>query len=212
MGWAVVTSESPAKAASRSPGASKRRAVHITGRGTDIAFVIDEEAPFDQVAHELGAQLAGQSALFSRGGISVNTGKRRLSDDELAAIRRVFKENSGLEISRFVSSAGDFHMGLGCAAEETPTRDPWRYAASRGAGPSGGGLGSALTDLTLGNRRNRSRAMLIRGTFRSGESIHHHGDVIVLGDVNPGSEILADGDIVVMGTLKGPVPRWRRGR
>nr|MCS5666712.1 hypothetical protein [Dehalococcoidia bacterium] len=46
-------------------------------------------------------------------------------------------------------------------------------------------------------------ALFIKSTFRSGESLHHHGDVVVLADVNPGSEIRADGDIVVVGSLKG---------
>ena len=45
--------------------------------------------------------------------------------------------------------------------------------------------------------------MVVRSTVRSGESVSHNGDLIVLGDVNPGSEVIADGDIIVMGALKG---------
>ncbi|PKB71102.1 MAG: septum site-determining protein MinC [SAR202 cluster bacterium Io17-Chloro-G6] len=51
--------------------------------------------------------------------------------------------------------------------------------------------------------RNRTEALFIKSTFRSGESVHHPGDVVVLADVNPGAEIRADGDIVVLGSLKG---------
>ena len=51
--------------------------------------------------------------------------------------------------------------------------------------------------------RNITEALFIKSTFRSGESLHHHGDVVVLADVNPGAEICADGDIVVVGSLKG---------
>ena len=51
--------------------------------------------------------------------------------------------------------------------------------------------------------RNITEALFIKSTFRSGESLHHHGDVVVLADVNPGAEIRADGDIVVLGSLKG---------
>ena len=51
--------------------------------------------------------------------------------------------------------------------------------------------------------RNRTEALFIKSTFRSGESVHHPGDVVVLADVNPGAEIRADGDIVVWGALKG---------
>ncbi len=51
--------------------------------------------------------------------------------------------------------------------------------------------------------RNITEALFIKSTFRSGESLSHHGDVVVLADVNPGAEIRADGDIVVLGSLKG---------
>ena len=51
--------------------------------------------------------------------------------------------------------------------------------------------------------RNITEALFIKSTFRSGESLHHHGDVVVLADVNPGAEIRADGDVVVLGSLKG---------
>jgi septum site-determining protein MinC len=48
-----------------------------------------------------------------------------------------------------------------------------------------------------------NEALFVKTTFRSGESINYHGDVIVLADVNPGAEIIAEGDIVVFGSLRG---------
>ena len=51
--------------------------------------------------------------------------------------------------------------------------------------------------------RNITEALFIKSTFRSGETLEHAGDVVVLADVNPGAEIRADGDIVVLGSLKG---------
>ena len=86
--------------------------------------------------------------------------------------------------------------------DDPPRRYPWRFLQRRGSARSLA-LDRTLNDLIGGSRRNRTQTMLIRSTFRSGESIHHYGDVVVLGDVNPGSEIKADGDIVVMGKLKG---------
>ncbi|MFZ3170568.1 MAG: septum site-determining protein MinC [Carboxydocellales bacterium] len=47
--------------------------------------------------------------------------------------------------------------------------------------------------------------VLIKRTLRSGQSIHYHGNVVVLGDVNPGAEIVAGGNIIVMGSLRGVV-------
>jgi len=40
---------------------------------------------------------------------------------------------------------------------------------------------------------------------RSGQAIHHHSSVVILGDVNPGAEIVAGGDIIVWGVLRGMV-------
>ena len=204
----MVISESPAIASldqlilsgepereSVEPGGARRRVVNVTGRGAGVAFVIDDEAPMDEVARELGAQLSAPGALFSAGGVSVNTGGRVLDAGEKDVIRRVFAENSGLKVARFVSSAG------GYAPPEPaplPRREGRPYGAA-GAPP----VRPVPAGPARGEQRNRGHALLIRATFRSGESVNHRGDVVVLGDMNPGSEILADGDIVVMGTVQG---------
>jgi septum site-determining protein MinC len=47
--------------------------------------------------------------------------------------------------------------------------------------------------------------LFLRRTVRSGQAIHHHSSVVVLGDVNPGAEIVAGGDIIVWGVLRGMV-------
>lgn len=48
-------------------------------------------------------------------------------------------------------------------------------------------------------------AVLVERTVRSGNSLRHHGHVVVLGDVNPGAEIVAGGHIIVWGRLRGTV-------
>ena len=205
MGCGVVVSEFPGIESSRSTGEARRRPVLITGRGTDVAFNLDDEAPLDQVTDELSAYLGEQSALYSKGGISINTGSRTLSDDEEAEIRRIFKEKSGLKIARFVSGAGH---GPG---PEAWLEDPSAVRLRNDPDPppepaaqfSSADLARALSGLSQQGQRSRSGGMVVRGTVRSGESVQHLGDLVILGDVNPGSEVLADGDIVVMGSLKG---------
>ena len=202
----MVVSESPSIWASESSatgGTSRPRAVNITGRGSDVSFIIDEDAPIEQVAWELAEQLSGRrGSLFSEGGVSVKTGSRRLTAEEKAAILKVFEENSGLKVLRFVSTIGDCIIESEEYREAVSQQFPWRFASrlrsSREDAPD-----HSITGLVRGNQRNHTHTMLIRSTFRSGESIHHYGDVVVLGDVNPGSEIKADGDIIVMGALKG---------
>jgi len=41
------------------------------------------------------------------------------------------------------------------------------------------------------------------GTLRGGQALHHPGNVVVVGDVNPGAEIVASGDVLVFGRLAG---------
>jgi septum site-determining protein MinC len=41
------------------------------------------------------------------------------------------------------------------------------------------------------------------GTMRGGQALHHPGNVVVVGDVNPGAEIVASGDVLVFGRLAG---------
>ncbi|MCE1246475.1 MAG: septum site-determining protein MinC [Firmicutes bacterium] len=52
--------------------------------------------------------------------------------------------------------------------------------------------------------------ILIKKTIRSGQSIEHHGNLVIYGDVNPGAELKAGGDIIVIGTLRGIAQAGRK--
>jgi septum site-determining protein MinC len=41
------------------------------------------------------------------------------------------------------------------------------------------------------------------GMVRSGQVLHHDGDLLFLGDVNPGGTITCTGDIYILGALRG---------
>lgn len=41
------------------------------------------------------------------------------------------------------------------------------------------------------------------GTLRGGQSLHHAGNIVIVGDVNPGAEVIATGDILIFGSLRG---------
>ena len=49
------------------------------------------------------------------------------------------------------------------------------------------------------------------GTLRGGQSLHHAGNIVVVGDVNPGTEVIASGDIVIFGRLLGVVHAGAQG-
>ncbi|WP_379159812.1 septum site-determining protein MinC [Paenibacillus sp. sgz5001063] len=44
---------------------------------------------------------------------------------------------------------------------------------------------------------------LISGIIRSGQVLHHEGNLLYLGDVNPGGSITCTGDIYILGALRG---------
>jgi len=50
---------------------------------------------------------------------------------------------------------------------------------------------------------NVSTLLIVNKNLRSGQTVEHSGDVLILGDVNEGAEVVAAGNIVVMGTLRG---------
>lgn len=45
----------------------------------------------------------------------------------------------------------------------------------------------------------------IQRTIRSGQVVHHAGNITLIGDVNPGAQLLAGGSIVVFGRVRGMV-------
>ncbi len=210
----------------------KTGVVQVIARGTDVAFVIDENAPLDVVAGELLDYLSKQSGLWSKGDITINVGQRMLDRDELAQIKSIIEANSGLTITRFWCSPESLGSGdLQIEAKPAKATAPPKSAPSRAKQPvappvahnevaipepasntateSLSAVESIIESLKAKHNKNGARnrniteALFIKSTFRSGESLHHHGDVVVLADVNPGAEIRADGDIVVLGSLKG---------
>lgn len=210
----------------------KAGVVQVVARGTDVAFVINEEAPFDVVAEELREYLSKQDGLWSKGEITINVGQRMLARDELAQVKAIIETHSGLTVTRFWCSpdsldSGDLNIEAKPAVVngssqppktlvhnevglDKPKRQP--ISKSRTTVESQTDVESVESIIerlkTRQNKngarnRNRTDALFIKSTFRSGESVNHPGDVVVLADVNPGAEIRADGDIVVLGSLKG---------
>ncbi|MUG69123.1 septum site-determining protein MinC [Paenibacillus validus] len=48
-----------------------------------------------------------------------------------------------------------------------------------------------------------SDVKIVRGIVRSGQTLTHEGDMLLLGDINPGGAIVSTGSIYIMGSLRG---------
>lgn len=53
---------------------------------------------------------------------------------------------------------------------------------------------------------------VITAIVRSGQTVQHNGDLLLIGDVNPGGTLLSTGDIYVLGALRGVAHAGMDGR
>ncbi|MFC4099983.1 septum site-determining protein MinC [Paenibacillus xanthanilyticus] len=53
---------------------------------------------------------------------------------------------------------------------------------------------------------------ILTGIVRSGQTIEHDGNLLLMGDLNPGGSLLCTGDIYVLGALRGMAHAGKDGR
>ena len=159
----------------------------MSGRGGNIEFTLDDQSVFREVEENLRHYLRGSRGWFDGGQVAVNVGRRLLSFEELGRLRRVFEDEFQIKVARFWCAVDTLASSI---SEQVGV--PVDLLTGQSAPPLDGEVS-----------RLQERALFVRGTCRSGTTIHHNGDVIVLGDVNPGAEVTASGDIIVIGTLRG---------
>ena len=163
--------------------------VKVAGRDGTVEFTLDDVVDASVVEDGLRHYLSESGGWFAGGAITVNVGRRVLSLEELRRLRQIFEDEFDLKVAQFW-----------CGTEV------WENAVMREAGvpvslvraPEGG-----MPPPSLQMSRPWEAPLVIRSTCRSGTSIHHEGDLVVLADVNPGAQISAAGDIIVFGTLRG---------
>jgi septum site-determining protein MinC len=114
---------------------------------------------------------------------------RKLTRSQISQLRRTFERNQ-VELWAVLGT----HPGTRAAAEAL-------------------GLATALPSMTPEpapeappeSELIAGTGLLVHRTLRSGQTLHHAGHVVIIGDVNPGAEVSAGGDIVVWGSLRGTV-------
>ena len=159
--------------------------VKVGGRDWNVEFTLDDQVEFPHLEQGLRLYLSESSGWFTGQMVTVNVGGRGLTWEDLGRLGHVFEEEFHLKVAGFRRN-GDLLEIVGAEPGSRPSRQddlfptqeaPWR----------------------------RETPLVIKNTCRSGASIDHGGDVVVLGDVNPGAQIRATGDILVFGTVRGAV-------
>jgi len=163
---------------------SERIAIKGIRQGLLVTLVDGE---WSSLMRALEAHLGENPAFFRGGRIAIDVGERQLSHAEIEEVHSVVARHQ-VELWALLSES-----------EAT-------QAEARGAG--------LVTELAYGREPDRSaeqdedpadRAVVVRRTIRSGQSVRHPGHVVIIGDVNPGAEVVAGGSIVVWGRLRGLV-------
>lgn len=155
--------------------------VSIKGGKEGLRLVLDETAPWDDVLDELHDRFSRGTEFFNGAQITVDTGERALGEEDLADLLALMGEH-GLQPSTLATSTRE---GRNAARASGIATRP----AARSAPPP------AQNDADAG--------LFIQRTLRSGQVLRHHGNVTLIGDVNPGAEVIAGGSIVVWGRLRG---------
>ena len=83
---------------------TKNSVVQVSGRGTNVEFIIDDVSPFDQIIKGLRGYLVENRGMWSGGAIAVNVGNRLTSRDQLNEIKKIIEYGSGLTVIRFSCS------------------------------------------------------------------------------------------------------------
>jgi septum site-determining protein MinC len=159
----------------------------ITIKGTSNGLIVKIGAGVWQgLLEELDTTLADKASFFKGGRVALQVGPRQLTRPQLESVGHILKRH-GVTLWAVEGDAPgtqDAAAQLNLETRIAPARI--RVAASNPAKPDG-------------------NSIVIRRTLRSGQVIHHPGDIVIIGDVNPGAEIKAGGSVIVWGRLRGSV-------
>jgi septum site-determining protein MinC len=173
-------------------------AIAIKGIKDGLLVTVNGGGAWAETAPALMTRI-DQSADFFRGAkLSLDVGPRAINAADLGQLRDTLSERNVSLVAVLSESVATTRaaqaLGLKIALATAPP-------------PSV----QARIDAEADPEELREDAVLVRRTMRSGRSVRHAGNVVVLGDVNPGAEIIASGDVIVWGRLRGVVHAGAEG-
>ncbi len=173
----------------------------IAVRGTREGLLLS--VPADARAHDartvaagLAAHVDGAEAFFSGADVIVDLGEREFTADEVSFYRLVLEERE-IVVRGFTASSPE-----GRAILRKQGYHPLQIVANPAVVPPSGAVGGREPQ---GQEALEGAALYLRRTLRSGARVRHHGNLVLVGDINAGAEVIASGDIIVWGQVRGMV-------
>jgi septum site-determining protein MinC len=186
-----------------------------TGRGLEVVL---SEGDLDAALAELNARLARQPEFYRGSSATAVLGEQLPAPEQLERLRAIL-DACGIALRA---------LRGGAEAEELARVEGLEFSLEilgPGLSPSARSLvadfAGARADIAARRRRGEPSVrrtepreaqlrlveavttMYHTGTLRGGQALHHVGNLVVVGDVNPGAEVVATGDILVFGRLAG---------
>jgi septum site-determining protein MinC len=171
----------------------------VRGTRDGLLLTVPDDAravPPREVAGALAAHVASAEAFFGGAEVIVDLGQREISEEEVAAYRRVL-EDRGVIVRGFTASSPPAREILRKQGYHPLHVVPVERQPAPQQLPPQQGIAAAPSDVV--------EALYLRRTLRSGARVRHHGHLIIVGDVNPGAEVAASGDIIVWGVVRGTI-------
>lgn len=178
--------------------------LRVVGRGRFIEFTLDDQLPLSTVEGALREYLEHVGSRFEEGRVTLNLGNRLVDSAQVERLKQVLERHK-------LTLAG-LSCGADALLEVLARNEPRTYGVALPGRPDGAeapvGRARPAAPPRVEVKREQvevegQETLLVRGTCRSGTTIHNAGNVVVVGDVNPGAEITATKDIVVFGKLAG---------
>lgn len=159
---------------------------NVTFKGTvnGLTIILKEEDSFEDIVQQIHQKVQSASKFFDGAVLSVKYRGRKLNQEQETTIFDLLSTKSGATITKFTE---DFDFQKAQESKKNPFVEKMKMKPSFFKGIAEGAT------------------KFHKGTVRSGQLVNFHGNVVVLGDVNPGGEVIAAGNVVVMGSLRGIV-------
>lgn len=181
------------------PGREEKQSVQgsiaIKGTRNGLLLTLEPETPFGDVLNALAKRLAEAPSFFQGASLAVDTSRRDLRGSERRQLESL--------LARYhVSIMPPEQPVAPIRQREMPLMADFSIGAVEQR-PVSGSL-PPVTEMPL-EPRETGDTLFLRRTVRSGQAIHHRGNIVIIGDVNPGAEVVAGGDVMVWGVLRGLV-------
>lgn len=181
----------------------KKNTISFKGTSNGLFIHMEEDVVFEEILLGLKT-LSQKSKQFYKGGTVIGVIGRKLNYSQKADLEKALIDNFDLYVDSLENSEQNT-MPKNTLKKTERIEEAPALIEKKIEKP----IEAKVEDLIPAEKPNNevpvvsNRAHYVFGTMRSGKSVEHSGDVVVIGDVNPGAVIVAEGNIFVMGRVLG---------